>query len=123
MPSLECAPMWLSQIQLENVRSIESATLTLSPRINLLVGRNNSGKSTVLLPILGLQDGLPNLQQHDKRLRATTSSVQLKIQDPSAKLADLKILQWKLNSNGAYDLIGTTENSVVGVAKFPGHEP
>ena len=64
--------MWFSKLNLENIRSFEKAELSFSKGINLLVGPNNSGKSTILLPLLSLQKNLPDLSPTDLRLGATT---------------------------------------------------
>jgi predicted ATPase len=48
--------MWISNIKLENIRGfIDTDTIELSKNINLFVGQNNSGKSTLLNSILLLQ--------------------------------------------------------------------
>lgn len=48
--------MWISEIQLENVRSFETTgPIKLSKSINLFVGQNNAGKSTILRSIQLLQ--------------------------------------------------------------------
>ena len=46
---------WISKLRIENLRSFSSAELEFSPGINILIGRNNSGKSTILQSILLLQ--------------------------------------------------------------------
>jgi len=48
--------MWISQIRLESIRGFASQySLDLSQKINLFVGQNNAGKSTILNTILLLQ--------------------------------------------------------------------
>lgn len=48
--------MWISQIRLESIRGFASQySLELSQKINLFVGQNNAGKSTILNTILLLQ--------------------------------------------------------------------
>jgi AAA15 family ATPase/GTPase len=49
--------MWISQVTLNNFRSFENANIQLSKGINLIVGANNSGKSTLLKSMLWLQNG------------------------------------------------------------------
>jgi predicted ATP-dependent endonuclease of OLD family len=50
--------MKISQVILKNIRGYEHSTIDLSPKINLLIGENNSGKTTVLKSLLLLQDTL-----------------------------------------------------------------
>lgn len=47
--------MWISRVKLENVRCFKDRVLELSRGINLLVGPNNGGKSTILHAIRLLQ--------------------------------------------------------------------
>jgi predicted ATP-dependent endonuclease of OLD family len=51
--------MWVSKIDLNNFRSYVSGSLELSKSINLIVGQNNSGKSTILKSVAWLQNGSP----------------------------------------------------------------
>lgn len=48
--------MWIKKIELENIKCFKKAELNLSRGINLIAGNNNSGKSTILRPILCLQE-------------------------------------------------------------------
>lgn len=66
--------MWIKSLNLNNVRSYESETITFSRRMNILIGPNNAGKSTILLPILGLQDKLPSLGAEDCRVNSESAS-------------------------------------------------
>lgn len=60
--------MLIQRLNLINFRSFEKADLQFSRGINLLVGANNSGKSSILLPLLGLQEGLPHPTAQDVRI-------------------------------------------------------
>jgi len=52
--------MWIKSVQIKNIKSFEdSGAIRFSPRINLLVGPNNAGKSIVIRAISLLQP-LPN---------------------------------------------------------------
>ncbi len=53
--------MWVKSLKLENLRCFEKAELAFSKRINLIVGPNNAGKSTLLRSLLHLQEKLPQL--------------------------------------------------------------
>ncbi|MBD2665656.1 hypothetical protein B6N60_04548 [Richelia sinica FACHB-800] len=59
--------MWISEVTLNNFRSFGDANIQLSKGINLIVGANNSGKSTLLKSILWLQKGF-NLNGTDLRM-------------------------------------------------------
>ena len=39
---------WIKEVEIENFRGIRKGTLTSLKGINILVGRNNTGKSTIL---------------------------------------------------------------------------
>lgn len=47
--------MWIKYIKLENIRTFISEEIHFSKKINILVSKNNSGKSTIINSILGLQ--------------------------------------------------------------------
>jgi predicted ATP-dependent endonuclease of OLD family len=47
--------MWISELKLYSIQSYEIAQIKLSRSINLLVGHNNSGKSTIIKSIYKLQ--------------------------------------------------------------------
>lgn len=51
--------MYVSEISLAGIRSFDSRQLRLSHRINVFVGANNCGKSTLLRTVLGLQYNPP----------------------------------------------------------------
>jgi predicted ATPase len=70
--------MWISEIKLNNFRSFANADINLSQGINLIVGSNNSGKSTLLRSILWIQQGF-GLQNTDLRILQETGTVTLKL--------------------------------------------
>lgn len=47
--------MHVKSIQLDNIRSFEKTKIELHPNINLLVGPNNSGKSTIIKTLYSMQ--------------------------------------------------------------------
>jgi energy-coupling factor transporter ATP-binding protein EcfA2 len=69
--------MKISVLGLENIRGYKSSTIELSPKINLLVGENNSGKTTILKSLLLLQDTLA-LRCADVRTGQSEGSIVLK---------------------------------------------
>ena len=48
--------MWISEIDLKCIKSFYEAQLNLSKEINIIIGSNNCGKSTILQSILSLQN-------------------------------------------------------------------
>ena len=77
--------MWISSIELNNVRGfVSSGEITFSKKINLLVGPNNSGKSTIIKGILNLQH--PSLfKSSDKRENGKNSTVRLGYKMPDER--------------------------------------
>lgn len=47
--------MWVKSIELLNVKSYVQATIDLSENVNLLIGANNAGKSSIIKSLLNLQ--------------------------------------------------------------------
>lgn len=47
--------MKIKSLKIENLKSYPQANIEFSPRINLLVGENNSGKTTIIRSLLNLQ--------------------------------------------------------------------
>ena len=50
--------MWISQVELYNIRPFRQAAIPLSQGLNVFVGPNNSGKSTILCPVERRRQGL-----------------------------------------------------------------
>jgi predicted ATPase len=66
--------MWIHQIQISKLKSFDNSGLvTFSPGINVIVGKNNTGKSTILQAILQFQS--PNLSGKDIRKGATEATI------------------------------------------------
>lgn len=57
--------MWIKDLTITNVCSFENAVFAFSKSINILIGANNARKSSVLLPLLSLQEGLPSISRSD----------------------------------------------------------
>jgi len=73
--------MWVSSLRLQHVRSFEDYRFDFSRTINVLVGPNSAGKSTVLLPLLGLQYNLPTLDEGDVRANCDHARVEIELAD------------------------------------------
>ncbi len=52
--------MWIRELLLNNIQSFKDERMTLSNGINLLVGKNNTGKSAVIRALLNFQRGSPS---------------------------------------------------------------
>ncbi len=68
--------MWVKNISGEGLRCFPTFELQLSKGVNVIVGPNNAGKSTLLRPLLSLQDRFPQLlpadiREGDQRLTVT----------------------------------------------------
>jgi len=61
--------MWVSKVRLNEVRCFDNEEINLSKGINVFVGENNSGKSTILHAVRLIQD-IEALKRSDIRLRA-----------------------------------------------------
>ncbi|MBD2452758.1 AAA family ATPase [Nostoc sp. FACHB-87] len=101
--------MWISEINLQNFRCFANASVQLSQGINLIIGPNNSGKSTLLKSILWLQQGF-YLRKQDLRLSKTDGIVELKLQEVEQFFADILpseatiYSQVSLSSNGSMNI-------------------
>ncbi|WP_162852598.1 ATP-dependent nuclease [Dinghuibacter silviterrae] len=70
--------MIIEKINLKNLRCFENAELNLSKSLNILVGFNNSGKSTILKSVYSLQE-LFYLRETDIRAREDSFSIEFEI--------------------------------------------
>lgn len=58
--------MYLSKISIKNFRSIKDLTLVFQEEKNIIVGRNNSGKSNIIKALdIVLSEGSPTYQKSD----------------------------------------------------------
>jgi predicted ATPase len=71
--------MYIKLLELENIRSFEKAKIELHPHINLLVGNNNSGKSTVIKALFALQNR-NSLEFDDVRKGREEGKVSMKLE-------------------------------------------
>jgi energy-coupling factor transporter ATP-binding protein EcfA2 len=92
--------MWLKSVQLKNIRGfVDSGSIEFSKSLNVLVGSNNSGKSTILRSVALLQppevdsgDYLKKFYPKYIRLEASECEVSVEVADPDPS-------QWKGNQN------------------------
>lgn len=126
--------MWISEIELKNFRSFSDAKIQLSPGINLIIGSNNSGKSSLLRSILWLQQGF-SLNSMDLRISQDNGYVQLWIKNGTKYILtnnyDQKEVFYKLNilknsiTLDVLDIKGSQINTINSFihAQLPNQEP
>lgn len=101
--------MWISEVTLNNIRSFENANIQLSKGINLIVGANNSGKSTLLRSILWIQKNF-SLNSTDLRIAKEDGYVNLLIKEVGKEFINYSSytgkvsLVLKLNINASIDI-------------------
>lgn len=68
--------MYIKKLHLTNIRSFEGKnSIEFSAGINVIIGKNNSGKSTILKPICQLQD-LVKMDKSDLRIGKTSGCIE-----------------------------------------------
>ena len=102
--------MWVSRLEIENIRSWAKADFNFSRGINVLVGPNNSGKSTVIHALLALQQHLIELDTGYLRLGASGAGIIAHVSDSDGKLLDrdTKTIGIKFERNRRTFLYGTS---------------
>ncbi len=76
--------MWVSEVILEGIRCFKKETVSLSKGINVIVGENNSGKSTILHAIRLMQDR-EALRATDKRIGSSEGVVGISLEEPEQR--------------------------------------
>lgn len=71
----------ITRVEFENFTAFESLQLSLSPRVNVIIGSNGTGKTHLLKAIygLGLAGQSPPAKQSDKKLAAAISRKLLRV--------------------------------------------
>lgn len=88
--------MKIKTLTLQNLKSYPNADINLSPTINLLVGENNSGKTTIIRSLLNLQ--YKAFERKDIRSGETSAKILIELSEVSA--LDLRLFQ-NPKTNGA----------------------
>lgn len=79
--------MWISSISLTNVKSFEQTNeLQFSKGINVLVGPNNSGKTTIVKSLLQLQYPDQNFINSIQRIGADKYEIIIRVEEPDNKI-------------------------------------
>jgi predicted ATP-dependent endonuclease of OLD family len=73
--------MYLKKIFIENLRVFNSLEVEFSPNINLVLGPNNSGKSSLIKSIYRLQESNQQIKADDIRHGTTAASILYQISD------------------------------------------
>ena len=59
--------MYISKVKIKNYRSIKDLTINFNPGKNIIVGKNNSGKSNIIKSInIVLGEDSPTYEKHNK---------------------------------------------------------
>lgn len=73
--------MWVSSLEINNIKSFEhSGTIKLDKKMNILLGANNSGKSTILR-VLYLIQNIQSLSLPDVRVGTPTASCLIQLEE------------------------------------------
>jgi hypothetical protein len=121
--------MWVKSLELENLRCFEKAELAFSKRINLIVGPNNAGKSTLLRPLLHLQEKLPQLTVQDIRYGADVGIADVELAEHEGFRADGRgippYLRLVMQRRGNVELTGrgNPEDGGAKTPQLPPREP
>ena len=59
--------MYISKVKIKNYRSIKDLTINFNPSKNIIVGKNNSGKSNIIKAInIVLGENSPTYEKYNK---------------------------------------------------------
>ncbi len=97
--------MWIARAVLTNVRSFEKADVNLSKGINVLVGANNSGKSTILHAVGSIQDNRL-LGAKDIKIRKKDGSIDLFLEDDVKRYFPIAGNPYRYNLRGQNQTLG-----------------
>ncbi|MES0491022.1 MAG: AAA family ATPase [Leptospirales bacterium] len=113
--------MKISYVSIENIRCFEREKIDFSDNINIIVGPNNSGKSTLLKSVLNLQVENQFLAS-DKRLKVQVGKIEIRLKNDagiyfSKQYTDFT-LTLKQNSTPYTTLTNIEKNSVMQGGSF-----
>lgn len=92
--------MHISELHIQNIKSYKEARFAFSKGINIIIGPNNAGKSTILLPILALQEHLTQISPLVLRFGETQWNAQIKLQDNNGKFLNKEIESVNFSCSG-----------------------
>lgn len=97
--------MWVSNLELKNIRCFINQSFAFSKNINVLVGRNNSGKSTIVKSLAACQYS-HLLRLSDKRKNASSGTITItfdEVADYLGGISPTKHVRNLSNNTGAFD--------------------
>lgn len=116
--------MWIKSLKIKNVRSFINTEVEFSPNLNVIVGANNSGKTTILKSLLALQ-GISNLNVNDTRIGANTPMVSIetagKYEEGTSKRYENKVFDFNLVNNSCH--FRNIHGNIQGATLFTNQEP
>src|SRR2546429_4378717 len=127
--------MRVTSVEIKNIKSVpDSGIITLSPRLNVVLGRNNAGKSVLINSLFLLQQESLNVQQ-DIRFGEDTGEVRLVLAATQQELqriypsvgatssvSSMKVtFNRRINNQPQREL--DTDGAQQGVGPFPATEP
>lgn len=115
--------MKVTRVQIENIRCFVKEDLQLSPGINVIVGPNNNGKTTLLNCISDLQD--PRCVGNDyTRIGTELGSVRIWLDNSLKPGVDKRINNYLLRTNSGH-IQGCEKGTVISgnVGRLPNKEP
>jgi len=110
--------MFVSRISIQNYRCFRSVTLNASPAFNVIVGANNSGKSTLLRTLTALQLGAA-FGNDDKRVADGDGSFTIHVDEPDLHPMPNNVHQCAFKMQANQPLIMTVPNGNHSVANPP----
>lgn len=116
--------MWISELRINNIKSItDSSWIGLSPKINVLVGKNNSGKSVFIKSIYQLQNQ-NSLENSDIRIGENDACIEFRFKNYDHKLVKIQCpYEYDLDGylkNFQYDVVRIEfKRGIVNVSKEP----
>lgn len=110
--------MFVSHISIQNYRCFRSVELEVSPAFNVIVGANNSGKSTLLRTLTALQFGA-SFGNEDKRLADIDGHFTIHVGGPSLAPIPPHVQQCRFYMHANQSLIMAFQNENHGVNNPP----
>src|SRR4051812_34969436 len=111
--------MFITELEIQNIRSLSQSELKFSKNINLLIGGNNSGKTTILKSIITCFQGI-YLDSSDVRINQVASSIRLRFDgDDLDRMKDSagQVIKFGINPNDFDKEILVSFSKTSGVSK------